>query len=103
MAHFTLKSNTENNCVITVEYVGAGATADGAKGVVAGELKVSEVRGFEESKTSSPGNQLVSPVCGRHGGFRLGRGAFERRQPEVVGRTVVRNRSATNKNARRGR
>ena len=100
-AHLTLKNNTENNCVITVEYVGAGATADGTKGVAAGELKVSEVGGFEESESGSPGDQLVSPVGGRHGGFRLGRGAFERRQPEVIGRTVVGNRSAANESARR--
>lgn len=35
--------DTENEGVVAVEDVGAGATADGAEGVGAGELEVSEV------------------------------------------------------------
>lgn len=59
ISHFRKKkkrqrSDTENDGVITVEYFGAGAAADGAKGVCAGELKVSEVQGFEESMPATP-------------------------------------------------
>jgi hypothetical protein len=41
--------DTKNDGVITIEYIGASATADRAEDIGAGELKVSKVRGFDES------------------------------------------------------
>lgn len=62
---------TENDGVITIEYVGAGVTADGAKDIGISELKVSKIGGFEESNSGKSCNQLVGPIsCG---GFRFRR------------------------------
>lgn len=67
---------------MTVEYVGAGAAANGAEGIGIGEFKVSEVRGFEESDSSDSCGESVSPIRrSRECGFWVGRGAFERHQP----------------------
>lgn len=63
------KDDTKNEGVITVEYVRAGATADGAKDTGAGEFKVSEVGGFDESGSGNSRYQLEGPIsCG---GFRV--------------------------------